>query len=216
MMGYRQVMSQVEQALGRVGGDPSRLTVVAVSKGRTVEQIRDVYDQGHRDFGENRARELAEKAPLLPADIRWHFVGPLQTNKVRLVRPVVRLLHSLDRDSLAPAWLKGPGQAPPALVQVNIGREPQRGGIDPDEVEAACIRYRDLGVDVRGVMAIPPIPERAEASRPWFRALRELRDRVATAVPAVTELSMGMTEDFEVAIEEGATLIRPGRAIFGD
>lgn len=213
-MSYREVMDRVAAAAERSGRSPSDIEVVVVSKGRSLDDIRAVYDQGHRDFGENRAQELAEKAPALPEDIRWHFVGPLQTNKVRIVRPVVSLLHSLDRDSLAPAWMKGPGTPPPALLQVNIGREEQKGGVDPDDALDACRRYRGLGLVVRGIMAIPPLPEHAEDSRRWFAALRGLWERLRAEDPGISVLSMGMSDDFEVAIEEGATLIRPGRAIF--
>lgn len=213
-MTYRDVMNRVAAAAGRAGRDADDVTVVVISKGRTAEQITAVYEQGHRVFGENRAQELAAKTPELPADIHWHFVGPLQTNKVRIVRPAVRLLHSYDRDHLAPAWLKGPGAAPPVLLQVNIGEEPQKHGFAPEEARAACARAIDMGLDVRGLMAIPPLAADPESTRPHFVRLRGLRDQIASEFPAVAELSMGMTDDFEVAVEEGATIIRPGRAIF--
>jgi uncharacterized pyridoxal phosphate-containing UPF0001 family protein len=138
----------------------------------------------------------------------------LQSNKVRIVRPVAFLLHSFDRDDLGRAWLKGPGTAPPVLLQVNIGREEQKHGFDPGDTVAACERALAFGLDVRGLMAIPPLVERADEARPFFRLLRELRDEVASHHPSVHHLSMGMTDDFEVAVEEGATIIRPGRAIF--
>jgi pyridoxal phosphate enzyme (YggS family) len=175
----------------------------------------EVYGAGHRDFGENRAQELAAKAPELPGDIRWHFVGSLQSNKARLVRGTTFLLHSMDRRSLGSAWMKGPGMPPPVLVQVNTGDEAQKSGISPDEVPATLQWTARLGLDVRGLMAIPPIPDDPEDSRPHFRLLRQLRDEAAIEHPSVTLLSMGMTDDFEVAIEEGASLIRVGRAIFG-
>ncbi len=178
-------------------------------------QILSVYEQGHRDFGENRAQEMADKAGDLPADIRWHFVGALQSNKAKLVRSRTHLLHSMDRRSLADAWLKGPGLPPPVLLQVNVGEERQKSGVLPEEVAETVEWMTDLGLDVRGLMAIPPIPETPEASRPYFVALRLLRDEVTAVAPSVTHLSMGMTDDFEVAIEEGASIIRVGRAIFG-
>jgi pyridoxal phosphate enzyme (YggS family) len=189
--------------------------VVAVSKTMSVDQIMDVYEQGHRVFGENKAQELAEKAPQLPDDIQWHYVGTLQSNKARLVRGVAVLLHSMDRRSLASAWMKGKGQAPPVLAQVNVGREPQKSGIDPNRIEEELAWMFATGLDVRGLMAIPPIPTDPEDSRPHFRLLRQMRDRARGTHPTVTELSMGMTDDFEVAIEEGSSLIRVGRAIFG-
>lgn len=215
LMGYREVMSRIAEACGRVGRDPAEITLVAVSKTKSVEDILDVYEQGHRDFGENRAGELAEKAPRLPADITWHFVGALQSRKARIVRPIVSLLHSMDRKSLASNWLKGQGHAPPVLMQVNLGEEVQKSGVAPDDVPEALDWMVAMGLDVRGLMAIPPIPVEPEDSRPYFRQLREMRDRVSTGHPSSNELSMGMTDDFEVAIEEGASIIRVGRAIFG-
>lgn len=175
----------------------------------------NAYDEGQRVFGENRAAELAAKAAAMPADVRWHFIGPLQSNKVRLVRPVAHLLHSMDRMSLATAWLKGPGAPPPALLEVNLGDEHQKAGVTVAEAPSMADRFLALGVDLQGVMAIPPQVDDPEASRPFFRRLALLRDELASSFPAMRELSMGMTDDFEVAIEEGATIIRVGRAIFG-
>ena len=200
----------------RAGRADGEVTLVIVSKGQSIESIRSLYDRGERDFGENRAQELAAKVDHLPKDIRWHFVGPLQSNKVRVVRPIAGLLHSLDRPELGPAWIKGPGLAPPALLQVNIGREPQKHGVDPD----AAVRVFDdlvgMGVDLIGLMAIPPMGADAEATRPNFGEMRRLADRVAIQHPTRNSLSMGMTDDFEVAVEEGATFVRVGRAIFSD
>jgi hypothetical protein len=214
-MTYHEVMDRVGAAARRAGRDPHDVTVVAVSKTMGHDEIMEVYEAGHRDFGENRAQELAAKAPELPGDIRWHFVGSLQSNKARLVRGTTFLLHSMDRRSLGSAWMKGPGMPPPVLVQVNTGDEAQKSGISPDEVPATLQWTARLGLDVRGLMAIPPIPDDPEDSRPHFRLLRQLRDEAAIEHPSVTLLSMGMTDDFEVAIEEGASLIRVGRAIFG-
>jgi PLP dependent protein len=212
---YESVMKRVSDAAKRSGRDSTEITLVAVSKTKTVEEIMRVYEDGHRDFGENRAQELATKAPLLPDDIRWHFVGSLQSNKTRVVRPLSHLLHSMDRRSLALAWVKGPGAPPPVLLQVNVGGEGQKSGADVEETGSLVEWMSGLGLDVRGLMAIPPIPDQPEASRRFFVMLRELRDRVAAQNPTVVQLSMGMTDDFEVAIEEGASIIRVGRAIFG-
>jgi pyridoxal phosphate enzyme (YggS family) len=189
--------------------------LIAVGKTHPIEVLMHAYEAGHRDFGENRAAELAAKAPAMPSDIRWHFVGPLQRNKVRLVRPVVRLLHSMDRPALGAAWLKGPGIAPPALLEVNLADEPQKAGVSVGEAPAMAGELLGLGVDLRGLMAIPPQVAEPEMSRPFFRRLARLRDELASSYPEMRELSMGMTDDFEVAIEEGATMIRVGRAIFG-
>lgn len=214
-MSYREVMERVAEAAGKSGRVSDEITVVAVSKTMSTDDILAVYREGHRDFGENRAGELAAKAPELPDDIRWHFVGALQSNKVRTVRGVVHLLHSMDRRSLAKAWMKGPGKPPPVLAQVNIGEEPQKSGLAPAEVEDALGWMEAMGLDVVGLMAIPPLPDDPEDSRPHFRRLRHLRDEVAARHPSVMGLSMGMTDDFEVAIAEGASVIRVGRAIFG-
>jgi pyridoxal phosphate enzyme (YggS family) len=214
-MSLDEVRGRLEAAARRVGRDPAEVTLVAVSKSHTVDDIAAVYASGHRDFGENRAQEMAEKAVHLPDDIRWHFVGGLQSNKVRLIRPITDLLHSMDRASLAAAWAKGPGLPPPVLLQVNTGREPQKSGVVPEETAEVLERIVGVGLEVRGLMAIPPISDDQERQRPHFAALRELRASLAPAYPGLTELSMGMSDDFEVAVEEGSTMIRVGRAIFG-
>lgn len=214
-MSYREVMDRVATAAERAGRLPDDITVVAVSKTMSRDDIMAVYDQGHRDFGENRAGELAEKAPALPGDIRWHFVGALQSNKARMVRGVTHLLHSMDRRSLGEAWMKGHGLPPPVLAQVNVGDESQKSGASIEELPGAIEWMVGMGLDVRGLMAIPPLPDRPDDSRVHFQTLRDLRDQVGVEHPSVAELSMGMTDDFEVAIDEGASMIRVGRAIFG-
>ena len=208
-------MERVERACDRAGRLREDVTVVAVSKTKTVEEIFDVYELGHRDFGENRTAELVEKAPELPDDIRWHFVGALQSRKAREVRPIAWLLHSMDRRSLGSAWMKGRGHPPPVLAQVNVGDEPQKSGLAPADVPAGLDWMFEIGLDVRGLMAIPPIPYTPEDSRRPFIELRRLRDQLLADHPGVRDLSIGMTDDFEVAIEEGASIIRVGRAIFG-
>jgi pyridoxal phosphate enzyme (YggS family) len=202
-------------AAQRSGREAKGITLIAVGKTHPVESLMQLYQAGHRDFGENRAGELATKAAAMPPDVRWHFIGPLQRNKVRLVRPVVQLLHSMDRLKLGEAWLKGPGTAPPVLLEVNLANEPQKSGVLVADAPAMADRLVGLGVDLRGVMAIPPLVESPGQTRAYFRRLARLRDELAAAHPAVQELSMGMTDDFELAIEEGATMIRVGRAIFG-
>ena len=214
-MSYRSVVERVAAAARRAGRDVESITLVAVAKTMSAEEIMSVYAMGHRDFGENRAQELADKASLLPDDIRWHFVGSLQSNKARLVRPVTHLLHSMDRASLAKAWLKGPGNAPPTLLEVNVAVEPQKTGVALEDSAEMVEQLSSMGIEIRGLMAIPPQPERAEDSRVHFRRLRSIRDSIVGTHPSVTALSMGMSDDFEVAIEEGASLIRVGRAIFG-
>jgi len=214
-MSYQDVMERITIAAGRVDRDPGDVTVVAVSKSKPVSDIATLYQAGHRDFGENRAQEMEEKAAKLPSDIRWHFVGALQSNKARLVRPITHLLHSMDRETLASAWAKGVGLPPPVLIEVNIGGEPQKAGVLADEAEGLVSRVVALGLDVRGLMAIPPAGDDPEERRRHFSALRDLRDEIRGSHPDVAELSMGMSDDFEVAVEEGASIIRVGRAIFG-
>lgn len=215
-MSLERVDERIRAACEQAGRVRDSVELIAVTKGHDPGEIRRLYDQGQRDFGENRAQELRDKTDELPGDIRWHFIGPLQSNKVRIVRPAVVALHSMDRSSLATAWLKGPGDPPPVYLQVNIGSEEQKSGVDPGEVAAFCDRLVDLGHTVLGLMAIPPLSDDPEDARPYFRELRRLRDEIVLAHPSVTGLSMGMTDDFEVAISEGATSIRVGRAIFAD
>ena len=208
---YQEVTARVATAAREAGRPAEDVTLIVVSKGRSPEAVRAIYDAGHRDFGENRAQELAAKAPELPADIRWHFIGPLQRNKVGLVRPLVVRLHSLDSLRLAAAWARGEEVAPPALLEINLAGEPQKHGFSVDEAAAAAGEIIELGVDLRGVMAIPP---HGEPASPYFRQLVELRDRMAVTHPVLAEVSAGMTDDFEDAIRAGATTIRVGRAIF--
>lgn len=215
-MSLDSVRHRISTAAVRAGRSESEITLVIVSKGQSVETINALYQRGERDFGENRAQELAAKVGQLPGDIRWHFVGPLQSNKVRIVRPIVTLLHSMDRPELGPAWIKGPGLAPPALLQVNVGREPQKHGVQPEDAVRDFGELVAIGVDLIGLMAIPPAAESAEATRSDFAVMRSLAALVAANHPGRDALSMGMTDDFEVAIEEGATFVRVGRAIFSD
>lgn len=209
-MSLAEVQARIAAACAAAGRRTDEVTLVVVSKGRSPAAIRALYEAGQRDFGENRAQELAAKAPELPADIRWHFIGPLQRNKVGMVRPLVVMLHSLDRRRLAAAWARD-GAAPPALLEVNLAGEPQKHGFAPGEASEAATDVIELGVDLAGVMAIPP---QGEPALPYFEALVELRDTLAGEHPAMTVVSAGMTEDFEEAIRAGATTIRVGRAIF--
>ncbi len=209
-----KVLERMAAAAARSGRDPGSVTLVAVTKGQPVNIILQAYESGHRDFGENRAAELAEKAPLLPGDIRWHFIGSLQTRQAKLARPHAYLLHSLDRARLINRWADAP-DPPPALLQVNIAEEAQKHGATVAEVGELLDRAGEAGIECCGLMCIPPLVQSAEENRGWFVALRTLRDRLLAEYPGLTELSMGMTDDYEVAIEEGATLIRVGRAIFG-
>jgi PLP dependent protein len=193
--------------------------LLAASKTQTPAAIRAAYGAGARDFGENYVQEALSKRAELPdlTDLRWHLIGHLQTNKARLAGGGFVLIHSLDSIRLGAALAKVRGAAPiPVLVEVNLGYEASKTGVAPDHAEAIINALRDQ-VEVRGLMAIPPAAPDSEHSRPHFVRLRELRARLAAATGlALSELSMGMTDDFEVAIEEGATIVRVGRAIFGE
>ncbi len=214
-MSYQMVLEKVAEAATRVGRQPEEVALVVITKGRNVALIRELYDQGVRDFGENRAQELVRKASELPEDIRWHFVGSLQTNKVRMVRPVAHLLHSMDRVKLARLWSRGAVRQVPALAQVNIGWESQKHGVAPDQVEEMVKKIRQEGVELRGLMAMAPHGRDPELARPFFRRLRGLSEVLRDRYPVMRELSMGMTEDYQIAVEEGATMVRVGRAVFG-
>lgn len=183
----------------RVGG---RARLVAVSKSASLDDVRALHALGQRDFGENRADALTERARTLPADARWHFIGHLQSNKLKLLAELKPLVHSFDRADLAQRWIGAP-----ILVQVDFSGAPQRSGVPPSQLADVLAALRRADVDVRGLSTLPP---REGDPRAWFRALRALRD-----LHGLKELSMGMSEDFEVAIDEGATIVRVGRAIFG-
>lgn len=205
----RAVRDRIRAACERAGRDPAGVLLVAVSKTRPPESIRVALDAGQRDFGENYARELREKAEALPA-ARWHFIGSLQTNKVKLVVGRAELIHTVDREALGvEIGRRARGAVQRVLVEVNIAREPQKGGVMPEGLPALLERLRALpALRVEGLMCMPPL---GQDPRPSFRELHELR----TAHGCGPELSMGMSEDYEAAIEEGATIVRVGTAIFG-
>ena len=210
-----EVRQRVASAADRAGRSVDGIEIVAVGKGHPVSVLQEAFDAGQRVFGENRAQELKHKVEGLPDAVVWHFVGPLQTNKVRIVRPRVSLLQSFDRDRLVRPWLKGQEEAPPGLLQVNIGLEPQKHGVPPDLVPETFDRWEAAGIRLEGIMAIPPFGDDAEAAKPYFVRMRRIRDHLCERSGRSLALSMGMTDDFEAAIEEGTTMIRVGRAIFG-
>ena len=206
---------RIARACQRAGRDPSSVTLVAISKGQPVEAVRAAYAAGLRQFGENRIQEAVPKieaAKGAGVEATWHLVGHLQSNKAKAAAAAFDVIHSVDSARLL-ARLDGAAPAPrDVLLQVNIAAEPQKQGVAPEEVEALVDTAREAAnLRLRGFMTIAPMVADPEEVRPVFRDLRELADRFA-----LTELSMGMTDDFEVAIEEGATLVRVGRAIFGE
>lgn len=212
--GLREVRERAAAAARRAGRKAEEVEIVAVGKGHPAAALQEAFEAGQRVFGESRGQELEAKFGQCPEGVEWHFVGPLQTNKVKIVRPRVALLQSLDRDRLAAAWLKG-GGAPPALLQINIGAEPQKQGVPPDRAAETFDRWERSGVRLQGIMAVPPLSRRPEAGRPYFARMREIGDQLSVRSGRPLTLSMGMTDDFEVAIEEGSTMVRIGRAIFG-
>ncbi|MBD3853927.1 MAG: YggS family pyridoxal phosphate-dependent enzyme [Acidobacteria bacterium] len=218
LAGVRQRVAAAAVGCSR---DPQSITLIAVGKKFPAEIVRMAVEAGAVDLGENRVQEAVAKRPEVPG-AKWHLIGPLQRNKARAALEVFDIVHTLDRQELADRlqFLLGerwPGRRLDVLVEVNIGLEPQKAGALP--AEAADLLRHALGCDslaVRGLMAIPPWEEDPEASRPHFRALRKLRDKLQQDVGVpLPELSMGMSHDFELAIAEGATMVRVGTAIFG-
>jgi pyridoxal phosphate enzyme (YggS family) len=215
------VRQRVDRACTRAGRSPDDVRVVAISKTFSVERIGELVNSGHTLLGENLVQEALRKIPRLGPEVRWHFVGHLQRNKARDVAGVFELIHSVDSERLAGELNRRAGRAgvrQAILVQVNLSQEASKFGVGEEELPGLLEAVAALDhLDIRGLMTIPPPVEHAEDSRPWFVKLRELRDRLAgTADLALPELSMGMTDDFEIAVEEGATLVRVGRAIFGE
>ena len=215
----RQVEARVADAAKRAGRDPAEVTLVVVSKSFSADVVAAAVQAGATDLGENRAQELREKAIALPAVPRWHFIGHLQTNKTRHVVGTADLIHSVDRFGLAEEIARrarSTGATQDVLIEVNISGEPTKHGVEPAAATALAERVDALqGIAVKGLMTMAPFTDDAELSRPFFSDLREVGQRVAQLLPGANDLSMGMTRDFEVAIEEGATLVRVGEAIFG-
>jgi pyridoxal phosphate enzyme (YggS family) len=216
----RAVQEDLARAAREAGRDPTTVALVAVSKYHPAVAVCEAYDAGVRDFGENLAQELHEKARQVARSgrtPRWHFIGRLQRNKVKTVLEHAHLVHTVDRWELAEALSRraGVGQPLGVLVQVNIGEEPQKGGVAPAEAVAFARRVGTLpGLALRGLMAVPPADTNA---RPHFEAVAAL-SRALRATPEgaqATELSMGMSHDFREAVHCGATMVRVGTAIFG-
>ena len=218
-----EVRARIDAAARSAGREPTSVKLVAVSKTFPIDAVRDAYAAGHRDFGENRVQEALQKiADAGDLTIRWHLLGHLQANKVRKAAPAFAMIQSVDSLDLLQKLdqvAEESGHSPELLIQVDLALEPTKFGAPEAEIprlleSAASCRV----VRVVGLMTLPPVPDTPEDARPWFRRLRELRDQwLASGVPAtmLRELSMGMSGDFEVAVQEGATLVRVGTAIFG-
>jgi len=209
-----RVRERVAKAAERAGRRPSDVLLVGVSKTVEVARIRQAIEAGVPALGENRVQEAKEKVAEIGRPVPWHLIGHLQTNKVRDAVELFDVIHSLDRLDLAKELDKrarARGRAIDTLVEVNVAGEASKGGVGPDGLGRLLDAVAALSsVKVRGLMAIPPEAKEPDDSRVWFRALRKLGEHYS-----FTELSMGMSGDFEVAIEEGATLVRVGTAIFG-
>jgi len=219
-----RVEERIAAACQRSGRRRAEVRLVAVSKRHPVESIWAAFDAGVREFGENRVQEAKSKrAALADLDVTWHLIGHLQSNKARLARELFHWVQSLDSlplaEKLAQAAAAGEARLP-VLLEVNLGEEASKSGVRGGEVAELAEQIARLNqLELRGLMAIPPFGENPEDVRPYFQRLRALADEVAARnLPNVSmrELSMGMSHDFEVAIEEGATMVRVGTAIFGE
>jgi len=225
MLSAREISDRLERVCGRMadavrqaGRESGSVRLVLASKTQPPAAVAAAFAAGARDFGENYVQEAVSKRSTLgELDIRWHLIGHLQTNKARAAVETFDLIQTLDSERLAAALFRLRQSPPmPVLVEINLAGEESKSGLEPGRAEALINSVRDQ-VDVQGLMAIPPAMPVSEAARPLFRQLRELRDQLAAATGlALPELSMGMTDDFEAAILEGATIVRVGRAVFGE
>lgn len=215
-----EIRRRIAGACKRADRDPASVELIAVSKTFPSESIREAADEGQRFFGESRLQEAEPKIDALPGSLHWHFIGRVQRNKVRKILPRFEVIHAIDSTRLAlyaDEVARELGLFPKVFLQVNIGGEKTKGGFELETIRgeiAGLLALKQL--EVMGLMCIPPPGPDAEASRPWFAALRELRDELESMTGvSLPALSMGMSGDFEVAIEEGATHIRVGSSIFG-
>ena len=216
------VKDNIDKAASGAGRDAGDVTLIAVSKTKPVEMLREAYDAGIRDFGENKVQEIVEKYPLLPKDIRWHLIGHLQTNKVKYIIDKVCMIHSVDSLKLAAEISKQAikaGVTMDILIEVNVAEEESKFGVSLKDAAGLCKEISTLpGVRVRGLMTVAPFVDDPELNRPVFCALRQLLvDIDGKNIDNITMecLSMGMSGDYQVAVEEGATFVRVGTYIFG-
>jgi hypothetical protein len=215
-----RVREKIAAAAARTGRSPNEIELVAISKKQDAEKIRAAAEAGQQLFGESRVQEARVKIPELPSHLRWHFVGSLQKNKIRPALPLFELFHGIDSLALAGEMQRTAdedGMRPRVLLQVNVAGEASKHGFAPEALRRDFEALLSLGrLTIEGLMTIPPLAPDAENSRRYFRSLRELRDELQTRYHLqLAHLSMGMSGDFGVAIEEGATLVRVGTAIFG-
>lgn len=216
-----RVREQIAQAAAKANRDVGDVELVAISKTHEAAKVREAVEAGQSLFGESRVQEARVKIPELPSNLRWHFVGHLQKNKIRHALPLFELIHSVDSLALAQDVNRiadEDGLHPRVLLEVNVAGEGSKFGFTLEKLREDLENLLALSrLSILGLMTIPPLAEEAEASRKHFVHLRELRDRLQTEFHVdLAQLSMGMTQDFAVAIEEGATLVRVGTAIFGE
>jgi len=216
-----RVREQIAGAAAKVGRAADEIELVAISKTHAADKVREAIDAGQTLFGESRVQEARAKIPELPSNLRWHFVGHLQKNKIRHALPLFEMIHSVDSLGLAQdinRIAEEEGMHPRVLLEVNVAGEGSKFGFSPDKLRDEIEELLALPrLSILGLMTIPPLAGESEASRKYFVQLRELRDRLQTEFRVdLAQLSMGMTQDFPVAIEEGATLVRVGTAIFGE
>jgi pyridoxal phosphate enzyme (YggS family) len=213
------IQKRIEDAAARSGRAPSAVTLLAVTKTFSVETIRGAYDLGLREFGENRVQEALEKIPQLPSDIRWHLIGQLQTNKINKTLGRFVLIQSIDSLELAQALSKRlADNTQEILLEVNTSGEATKSGVRPEETLAAAQAVGQLpGLKLRGLMTVGPLTEDRTQQRDAFKKLKTIFEQVRSrgSIDSFSVLSMGMSGDFEMAIEEGATLVRVGSALFG-
>ena len=215
-----RVREQIAQAAGKTGRAVEDTELVAISKTHDAVKVREAIEAGQTLFGESRVQEARVKIPELPSNLRWHFVGHLQKNKIRHALTLFELIHSVDSLTLAQdinRIAEEDGLHPRVLLEVNVAGEGSKFGFTPEKLREDLENLLALSrLSILGLMTIPPLAEEAEASRKYFVELRELRDRLQTEFHVdLAQLSMGMTQDFAIAVEEGATLVRVGTAIFG-
>ncbi len=216
-----RVRAQIARAATKAGRSADEVELIAISKTHDAECVREAYEAGQNVFGESRVQEARVKIPELPSSLHWHFVGHLQKNKIRHALPLFELIHSVDSLDLARDLNRiadEGGFHPRVLLEVNVAGEGSKFGFKPEILRAEMEPLLQLDrLSTEGLMTIPPLGEDAEASRPFFVQLRELRDALEKEFDLkLAHLSMGMTNDFPVAVEEGATLVRVGTAIFGE
>jgi pyridoxal phosphate enzyme (YggS family) len=216
-----EVKRRINVACNRCGRSSDEVSLIAVSKTLPVEFIEDAYEAGLRIFGESRPQEVRDKIPVLPKDIQWHFIGPLQTNKIKYVLPVCNLIHSVDSMHLAEAiseYCQKKDISANILLEVNTSSESSKIGVSPVEAGKIFKQIRLLSnINILGLMTIAPFTDVEEDIRQSFRLLASLKEELHSEIGRDQrfELSMGMSQDYEIAIEEGSTMIRVGTSIFG-